>query len=192
LKVVFLPNYSVSLAERIVPAAELSQQISTAGMEASGTGNMKLSLNGALTLGTLDGANVEILEEVGEDNIFIFGNKAHEVVELRNDGYVSRDYYNANPDLQHALDLIQEGYFSPEDPRLFHPIIESLLDRGDYYMVLADFEAYRKSQLQVESVYRDPGLWARKSILNSANMGKFSSDRTIKEYATDIWKVDPL
>jgi starch phosphorylase len=191
LRVVFLPNYSVSLAEKIIPAANLSQQTSTAGMEASGTGNMKLALNGALTLGTLDGANIEILEEVGEDNIYIFGLTAEEVAHNVQNSYRPKDIYLANPELKQAIDLIQEGFFCPESPELFHPIIDALLNHGDRFMVLADFESYSNRQKKVEEEFRNTDLWTRKSIVNSARSGKFSSDRTISEYARDIWGVQP-
>lgn len=191
LKVVFIPNYSVSLAEDIIPAANLSQQISTAGTEASGTGNMKLSLNGALTIGTLDGANVEIKEEVGRENIFIFGLKTDEVSSLKQSGYNPRQYYNANPDLKKVLDMIRDDYFSHDTPGLFHPIVDSLLNH-DTFMLLADFAAYCQCQEVVEEEFKNTELWTKKSIINSANMGKFSSDRTISEYAKDIWDVKPL
>jgi starch phosphorylase len=191
LRVVFMPNYSVSLAEKIIPAANLSQQTSTAGMEASGTGNMKLALNGALTLGTLDGANIEILEEVGEDNIYIFGLTAEEVTHNVQNSYRPKDIYLSNPELKQAIDLIQEGFFCPESPEIFHPIIDSLLNHGDRFMVLADFESYSKLQKKMEDDFRNTDLWTRKSILNSARTGKFSSDRTISEYAKDIWGVQP-
>jgi len=191
LRVVFLPNYSVSLAEKIIPAANLSQQTSTAGMEASGTGNMKLALNGALTLGTLDGANIEILEEVGEDNIYIFGLTAEEVAHNVQNSYRPKDIYLANPELKQAIDLIQEGFFCPESPDLFHPIIDAVLNHGDRFMVLADFESYSNMQKKMEEEFRNTDLWTRKSIINSARTGKFSSDRTIAEYARDIWGVQP-
>ncbi len=189
LRVVFLPNYSVSLAEKIIPAANLSQQTSTAGMEASGTGNMKLALNGALTLGTLDGANIEILEEVGEENIYIFGLTAEEVSHNVQNSYRPKDIYLANPELKQAIDLIQEGFFCPESPDLFHPIIDGIVNHGDRFMVLADFESYSNMQKKVEEDFRNTDLWTRKSITNSARSGKFSSDRTIAEYARDIWGV---
>lgn len=197
LKVVFLANYEVSLAERIIPGGDLSQQISTAGTEASGTGNMKLALNGALTIGTLDGANIEIKEEVGEENIFIFGLKAHEVTELRDAGYRPWEYYQRNPELKQALDQLRDGYFSPFQPDLFQPIVDSLgvseSCRGrDHFMVLADYEDYLRCQACVSATYRDRETWTRMSILNVANMGKFSTDRTIMEYARDIWGVEPL
>jgi starch phosphorylase len=191
LRVVYLPNYSVSLAEKIIPAANLSQQTSTAGMEASGTGNMKLALNGALTLGTLDGANIEILEEVGEDNIYIFGLTAEEVAHNVQNSYRPKDIYLANPELKQAIDMIQEGYFCPDSPDLFHPIIDAILNHGDRFMVLADFESYSNMQKKMEEEFRNTDLWTRKSIINSARSGKFSSDRTITEYAKDIWGVQP-
>ncbi len=192
LKVVFVPNYDVSNAENMIPAADLSEQISTAGTEASGTGNMKLALNGALTIGTLDGANIEIGEEVGADNIFIFGLTAAEVAKLKVEGYRPRDYYNGNPELRSVLDMIGSGYFSPDEPERFKPILEVLLDKGDYYLLLADYAAYIACQGKVELAYRDQEQWVRKAILNVANMGKFSSDRTIKQYAEQIWDAKPV
>ena len=191
LRVVYLPNYSVSLAEKIIPAANLSQQTSTAGMEASGTGNMKLALNGAMTLGTLDGANIEILEEVGEENIFIFGLTAEEVTNTRLNSYRPKDIYLANKELKLAIDMVQEGFFCPENPDLFHPVVDSLLNQGDRFMVLADFESYCNAHKKIDEEFRNTDLWTRKSIINSACMGKFSSDRTISEYARDIWDVQP-
>ncbi len=181
LKVIFLENYSVSLAEKIFPAADLSEQISTAGTEASGTGNMKFTLNGALTIGTLDGANIEILEEVGAENIFIFGMNADEVTALRSH-YSPREWYNNNPELKTVLDMIGSGSFSPNEPNLFQPIVDSLLT-ADNYMLLADFASYMKSQEEVSRLYLNRDEWCRKSIMNSAGVGKFSSDRTISEYA---------
>jgi starch phosphorylase len=192
LRVVFLSNYRVSLAEKIIPAADLSEQISTAGKEASGTGNMKFALNGALTIGTLDGANIEIQEEVGRDNIFIFGLTAEQVAQLNRSGYNPRDYYRRHPELKAVLDMIAGGYFSPQQPQLFKPIIDSLLDHGDQYMLLADFAAYVDCQQRVSREYLDQEAWAKKAILNVANMGKFSSDRTIQEYAQEIWGVVPV
>ena len=189
LKVVFLPNYDVSNAEILVPAADLSEQISTAGTEASGTGNMKLALNGALTLGTLDGANIEIMEEVGQENIFIFGLTTQEVADLRKQGYNPWDYYNGNAELKLVLDMIASGYFSPDEPGRFVPIIESLLHHGDRYLLLADYADYVASHDRVRALYRNPDEWTRKAILNVAGMGKFSSDRTIREYAEKIWHV---
>lgn len=192
MKVVFLANYGVSLAEMIFPASDLSQQISTAGTEASGTGNMKFALNGALTIGTLDGANIEIMQEVGEENIFIFGHTAEEIAVIREKGYRPRDYYESDPELGKVLDMIGDGAFSHENPDLFKPIVESLLDRGDYYMLLADFASYVACQEEVARVYCDQEEWTRRAIFNTAGMGKFSSDRTIQEYADDIWKVKPV
>jgi len=192
LKCIFLENYSVTLAEKMIPAADLSEQISTAGFEASGTGNMKFALNGAITIGTLDGANVEILEEVGAENIFIFGNTVEDVERLRHDGYNPQDYYNSNGELKQALDQIRDGYFSPEDKNLFSPIINSLLHVGDYFLVLADFEAYVIEQEKVDQLYQDKEKWMEKAILNVARIGKFSSDRTIKDYADEIWGVETL
>jgi starch phosphorylase len=192
LRVLFLPNYCVSQAEKIIPAADLSEQISTAGMEASGTGNMKMSLNGALTIGTLDGANVEIMEEVGEDNIFIFGLTTDQVASLRSSGYDPRIYYDGDAELRHTLDSISRGDFSPEDPHLFAPIVESLLQRGDFYMLLADYRPYVTAQESVNRLFLDRQAWAVKSILNTARMGKFSSDRSVMDYADNIWGLKPL
>ncbi|NIQ01307.1 MAG: glycogen/starch/alpha-glucan family phosphorylase [Nitrospinaceae bacterium] len=189
LKVVFIPNYNVTKAECIIPGADLSEQISTAGHEASGTGNMKLALNGALTIGTLDGANVEIREKVGKDNIFIFGWTTQQVEKSRSHGYRPRDYYENNEELKQAVDMIREGYFCPDHPHIFQPIIDSLLVHGDPYRVMADFEDYLKTQEKVEQLYQDKDAWTRKSIINSANMGWFSSDRSIQEYCRLIWKV---
>ncbi|MBI2717913.1 MAG: glycogen/starch/alpha-glucan phosphorylase [Rhizobiales bacterium] len=188
LKVAFIPNYNVSLAETIVPAADLSEQISTAGMEASGTGNMKFALNGALTIGTLDGANVEILERVGRDNIAIFGLTAEEVEKKRRTGHDPRAVIAASPDLQGALDSLASGLFSPDDPNRYRPIADSLYN-GDWFMVAADFAAYAEAQRNVAAIWRRPSDWTEKTILNTVNMGWFSSDRTIREYARDIWKV---
>ena len=192
LSVTFLPNYCISTAEKLIPAADISEQISTAGLEASGTGNMKFALNGALTIGTLDGANVEILEEVGKDNIFIFGLKADEVVRKRQKGYDPRKYYDENQALKEVITLIDSGYFSPDEPSLFKPIVRSLLDQGDYYLVLADFEPYVRTQQRVAQTYLNQDQWTRMSILNTANMGKFSSDRAVMEYAKNIWGAAPL
>jgi starch phosphorylase len=190
LKVIFLPNYRVSLAEKIIPAADLSEQISLAGTEASGTGNMKLQLNGALTIGTLDGANVEIMEEVGDDNIFIFGLTAPEVERLR-PGYNPRDIYYSDDEIRRAIDLIECDCFSLSEPGIFRPITETLLSLRENYMVLADLRAYIQTQDRVDRAYRDRGGWVRKAILNVARSGKFSSDRTIQEYASGIWHVEP-
>jgi len=192
LRAVFMPNYCVSHAEKIVPAADLSEQISTAGMEASGTGNMKMALNGALTIGTLDGANVEILEAVGRSNIFIFGLKTEEVSALRAAGYDPHRYYEEDPELRAVLDLIGSGAFSPQAPRLFDPILQSLLEQGDYYMLLADYRSYVAAQEEVSQVFQNADEWARRSILNTAHTGRFSSDRSIAEYANRIWNIQPL
>ena len=191
LKVVFMANYSVSLAELIIPAADLSEQISTAGTEASGTSNMKFALNGALTIGTLDGANIEIMNEVGKENIFICGLTASEIEAQKNIGYNPVDYYYRNRDLKTAIDMIADGFFSSSEPSLFKPIVDSLL-HGDQYMILADFPLYLRCQEQVSREYVDKEEWSRKSILNVAHMGKFSSDRTIKEYAQEIWGTSPV
>ncbi|HKZ40601.1 MAG TPA: glycogen/starch/alpha-glucan phosphorylase, partial [Candidatus Hodarchaeales archaeon] len=191
LRVVFLPNYCVSQAEKIMPAADLSEQISTAGMEASGTGNMKFALNGALTIGTLDGANIEIKEEVGDDNIFIFGLTAEEVQFLKTSGYKPHAFYERDADLKTILDMIAAGYFSPSNPELFKPILDSLLSQ-DPFMVLADFDAYIRCQKQVSRSYLKQEEWTRKSILNVARIGKFSSDRTISEYSREIWNAKPV
>jgi len=192
LRVVFLPNYDVSSAERIFPASDLSEQISTAGTEASGTGNMKMALNGALTIGTLDGANIEIKEEVGDDNIFIFGLNTQQVADLRTQGYNPWTYYNANAELKQALDMIAEGFFSVEEPDRYTPIYESLTWNGDHYLLLADYASYVETQEAVGALYRDKDEWARRAILNVARVGKFSSDRTIREYAQKIWGVQPV
>ncbi len=189
LKVVFLANYSVSLAEKIFPAADLSEQISTAGTEASGTGNMKFALNGALTIGTLDGANIEIMEEVGRENIFIFGMNADEVEDLRRRGYNPKEYCNRNQELKKVLGMISDGHFSPENRELFRPLVDILVNQGDHYMLLADYASYVACQEEVSRLYLDQEQWAHKSILNCAGMGKFSSDRTIDEYAREIWGV---
>jgi starch phosphorylase len=190
LKVVFLPNYSVSLAERIIPAADLSEQISLAGTEASGTGNMKLQLNGALTIGTLDGANVEILEEVGKENIFIFGLTADEV-EQRRSNYDPWTIYHSDEETRRVLELIDRDFFSMLEPGVFRPLTQALLSGGDHYMLLADLRDYIRTQEKVDDSYRDQEAWTRKSILNVARAGRFSSDRTIREYASGIWHVDP-
>jgi glycogen phosphorylase len=191
LKVIFMPNYRVSLAEKLMPGADLSEQISTAGTEASGTGNMKFALNGALTIGTLDGANIEIMEEVKRENMFIFGLTADEVAELR-PNYRPRDIYESNDELRQVLDMIGTGYFSPLEINAFQPIVSSLLDGGDQYMLLADYAAYVQCQEAVSAAYLDEEDWTRKSIVNAACVGKFSSDRTIQEYAEEIWGAKPV
>jgi starch phosphorylase len=191
LKVVFLADYRVSLAEQIIPAAELSEQISTAGTEASGTSNMKLALNGALTIGTLDGANVEIREAVGDDNMFIFGLTAEEAM-ARASAHDPWAYYESDAELRRALDMIRMGAFNPDAADLFASIAHSLLEGGDRYLVLADYRAYVACQEQVALAYRDPGAWTRRSVLNTARMGPFSSDRSVRQYAEEIWGVDPI
>jgi starch phosphorylase len=190
LKVAFIPNYSVKCGHAVYPAADLSQQISTAGKEASGTGNMKFSMNGALTIGTLDGANVEIREEVGAENFFLFGQTTEEVERTLADGYRPRDIYNANPELKGVIDLIGSGLFSHGDRTTFQPLIDNLL-YDDPYLLLADYAAYITCQEEVSAAYRDTARWTRMSILNVARMGKFSSDRTIAEYCRDIWRATP-
>jgi glycogen phosphorylase len=189
LKVVYLPDYRVSLAEKIIPAADLSEQISTAGMEASGTGNMKLALNGALTIGTLDGANVEIKEHVGDDNIFIFGLTADEVLEKRRLGFDAKKAIDASSALGETLEAIAAGAFSSGDRERYHPLIDVLTKR-DYFLVTADFDAYAATQRLVDGVYDERESWVRKAILNTAHSGWFSSDRTIRSYARDIWGID--
>jgi starch phosphorylase len=192
LRVVFLPDYDVSLAQKIMPAADLSQQISTAGMEASGTGNMKLALNGALTIGTLDGANIEIRDHVGAENIFIFGLTADEVEARRAAGYVPKRELEANPDLKSTLDLIASGFFSPGRPDDAKQVIERLLRDAEPYLVLADYAAYAKAQDQVDALYVQEDEWSHKAVINCLNMGYFSSDRSIREYADRIWSVKPV
>ncbi len=191
LKVVFLKNYSVTLAEKIIPASDLSEQTSTAGFEASGTGNMKFALNGALTIGTMDGANVEIREEVGDDNIFIFGLLANEVEELKQNGYKPKEYYKRIPELKKAIDMIANDYFNPKEPGIFNDIINGLMNI-DYYCLFADYESYIKTQDEVSKLYSSHDSWTKKSIYNVARIGKFSSDRSVKEYAEKIWKVKPV
>jgi len=191
LKVVFFPDFNVKNAKFIYPAADLSEQISTAGKEASGTGNMKFSMNGALTIGTLDGANVEIREEVGAENFFLFGLTAEEVAALQRNGYQPMEYFRANPELQGVIERISSGHFSHGDRELFKPLVDSLLFH-DTFLLFADFEAYLEAQQQVDEAYRDSEHWTRMSILNTARMGKFSSDRAIHEYCRDIWKVKPV
>jgi glycogen phosphorylase len=189
LKVVFVRNYCVSNAEKIIPAADLSEQISTAGTEASGTGNMKFALNGALTIGTLDGANIEIGEEVGYDNIFIFGLTADQVMKMKTDGYDPHQFYFANAELRRAIDMIGDGAFQNDQPELFRPIVEAHLAWNDHYMRLADYQSYVSCQERVSSAFQDQSQWTRKSILNVARIGKFSTDRTIREYAEEIWNA---
>lgn len=191
LKVIFLKNYSVSLAEKIIPATDLSEQISTAGLEASGTGNMKFALNGALTIGTMDGANVEMREEVGDDNIFIFGLLSDEVMKLKSNGYNPREYYENIPELKRVLDMIQNNYFSIFEPGVFQPLVDELLN-VDYYFLLADYQSYVKTQAKVSALYKNKDEWYKKALLNVARMSKFSSDRSIQEYAKLIWDVKPV
>ena len=191
LKVIYIPNYGVSIAERIIPAADLSEQISTAGKEASGTGNMKLALNGALTIGTLDGANVEILEEVGPDNIFIFGLTVEEVTELYARGYNPWDFYHASEDLRLSIDWLASDYFTGNQDE-FKPLRDSLLTHGDPFLVMADYDAYAKCQTEVDKAYRDQPRWQKMAIHNTARMGKFSSDRTILEYAKNVWNLPQI
>ncbi len=191
LKVVFVPNYGVSVAEIIMPGADLSQQISTAGTEASGTGNMKLSLNGALTIGTDDGANVEIRQQVGDDNIFIFGLSTAEVAAQRAAGYQPMRHYDSNPKLKAVLDAVAGGSFSPQEPGRYRALVDSLLWGGDRYLLLADFDSYVAAQERVDALYRHPEAWAAKAIINVSAMGFFSSDRTIREYATQVWGLQP-
>jgi starch phosphorylase len=191
LKVVFVPNYSVSIAECVMPGADLSEQISTAGTEASGTGNMKLALNGALTIGTLDGANVEILERVGDDNIFIFGLRTDEVAAVRRAGHRPMDILESNPPLRTALEAIAGGLFSPEEPARHLGVVNALTWGGDHYLLLADYDAYVAAQRRADALFRDPHAWAGAAIRNVAGMGVFSSDRAIREYARRIWRVAP-
>ncbi|RUZ54071.1 glycogen/starch/alpha-glucan family phosphorylase, partial [Mesorhizobium sp. M7A.F.Ca.US.007.01.1.1] len=188
LKVVFVPNYNVSLAEIMMPAADLSEQISTAGMEASGTGNMKFALNGALTIGTLDGANVEIKECVGDDNIFIFGLTTAEVAERRNNGYDPRAVIEGSPELAQAVAAVSSGVFSPDDPERYRDLINGLYN-SDWFMVAADFDAYAAAQREVDAVWRNSPDWYARAIRNVARVGWFSSDRTIRQYAKEIWNV---
>jgi starch phosphorylase len=189
LKVVFLENYRVTLAEKIMPASDLSEQISTAGTEASGTGNMKFMLNGALTIGTLDGANVEMAEEMGEENIFIFGMRIEEVQALEKAGYNAFNYYNANSELRQVLDMIRDGFFSDNQDE-FKDVVNNLL-HNDRFLTLADYDAYIQAQELVAATYSDQSKWAKMAIMNIASSGKFSSDRTIAEYAREIWGMEP-
>uniref|UniRef100_A0A6I8RW23 Alpha-1,4 glucan phosphorylase n=1 Tax=Xenopus tropicalis TaxID=8364 RepID=A0A6I8RW23_XENTR len=190
LKVIYLENYRVSLAEKVIPATDLSEQISTAGTEASGTGNMKFMLNGALTIGTMDGANVEMAEEAGEENMFIFGMRVEDVAELDKKGYNAQEYYEKLPELKKVIDQIKSGYFSPAKPDLFKDVVNMLFNH-DRFKVFADYEAYIKCQEKVSELYKTPKEWTKMVIKNIAASGKFSSDRTIKEYAMDIWGVEP-
>jgi starch phosphorylase len=193
MRVVFAPDYRVTLAQRIIPAADLSEQISTAGKEASGTGNMKFALNGALTIGTLDGANIEIREEVGDENIFIFGLRAEEIQRLRRDGtYRPREHYDRDPHVRRVVDALRDGRFTPAAPDDFRWLADKLLPGGDEYFHLADLPSYIAAHRRAATEYRAPRQWCRKAILNVARMGKFSSDRTIGEYARDIWGVAPV
>ena len=193
IKVTFLPDYRVSLAEVIIPAADISEQISTAGMEASGTGNMKLSMNGALTVGTYDGANIEILEEVGEENFYLFGLRAETIEELKRTGaYRPLEHYNENPRIKAVMDAFASDRFSPQEPGLFRWIFDEILYRGDRYFHLADLPSYIDVNQSVDADYLDQELWSRKTAINVARIGKFSSDRTILEYARDIWHIGPF
>jgi len=191
LKIVFLPNYRISLAEKIIPAADVSEQISTAGKEASGTGNMKLALNGAVTIGTLDGANIEIAEEVGDDNIFIFGNTVEQVKALKANGYNPYTFYETNKRLGKILDWLDSDFFTPGQPYELSAIKHSLLDGGDPYLVLADFQSYCDAHHALDIAYRDPKQWAKMAIMNTACMGKFNSDRSIQDYVDNIWHLTP-
>jgi starch phosphorylase len=190
LRVEFLPNYSCTLAEHLIPAADVSEQISTAGYEASGTSNMKFMMNGALTVGTRDGANIEIAEEAGEENVFMFGLTTDQVLNGRG-WYNPVWHYENEPETRAALDLIFDNHFSPDEPGIFEPIRETLLTGGDYYMHLADLTGYVETQRMVMALYQDRDAWARKAVHNVARSGKFSSDRTIFEYARDVWKAGP-
>jgi len=191
IRVSFLPNYRVSLAEKLIPAADLSEQISTAGREASGTGNMKFALNGALTIGTLDGANIEIMQEVGPENIFIFGHTTDEVMAMRREGYDPNTFIAESPLLRQVLQLLVRNFFSPGEPDLFRPLYDALVGRDEYFL-MADFDQYVAVQDWVSETFLDPDGWTRKSIMNVARCGQFSSDRTIAEYARDIWNVRGL
>jgi len=192
LKVAFLPDYDVSLAQRIMPAADLSQQISTAGMEASGTGNMKLALNGAITIGTLDGANIEIREQVGADNMFIFGLTAAEVAEHRKRGYSPSAVAAANPELGQTLAMIDAGFFTPGNLADGKPVVDRVMSEGEPFFVLADFDAYSAAQDAVDDLYLRPEDWTRRAVSNTVGMGIFSSDRSIREYAERIWRIKPV
>lgn len=191
LRVVFMPDFNVKNGQRVYPAADLSEQISTAGKEASGTGNMKFAMNGALTIGTLDGANIEIRDAVGPENFFLFGLTSEEVAKLKATGYNPRSIYESNVPLREAIDQIGSGFFSNGDRELFRPLVESLLSRDDY-MLLADYQSYVDCQQRVSQAYQDQKAWTRMSVLNSARVGRFSSDRSIREYCRDIWKAKPI
>jgi starch phosphorylase len=190
LKVLFLPEYDVSQAERLIPASDVSNQISTAGYEASGTSNMKFMMNGALTIGTRDGATIEMAEEAGEENFFLFGLTAQQVSGSR-EWYNPHWHYDNDPETRAALDLIFSDYFSRYEPGVFAPLRDTLLTHGDHYMHLADLKSYLEADQRLRDLYADPGAWARKAILNVASSGKFSSDRTIAQYAAEIWEVKP-
>jgi starch phosphorylase len=192
LKVVFVPNYDVQTAQDLIPAGDLSQQISAAGTEASGTGNMKLALNGALSIATHDGANDEIAEAVGQENIFMFGGSYEDLTELRRRGYDPAGIYESNAELRQTLDMIRGGYFSQGRADLFAPIFDSLVRQGDHYMVLADYDAYAQAQARVDSSFCDRDQWVRKAICNVANAGRFSIDRSVREYASEVWHVKPM
>jgi glycogen phosphorylase len=191
LKVVFLPDFNVKNGQRVYPAADLSEQISTAGFEASGTGNMKFAMNGAVTIGTLDGANIEIREAVGVENFFLFGLTADEVRRVKADGYHPRNFYDSNAELREAIDLIDSGRFSSGDREMFRPLTESLLTRDDY-LLLADYQAYVDAQHRVAEAYADERHWTQLSIHNASRVGRFSSDRSIREYCHHIWNVRPI
>merc|ERR1711962_504964 len=190
LKVIFLENYRVTLAEKIIPAADLSEQLSTAGTEASGTGNMKFMLNGALTIGTLDGANIEMMEEMGRENMFIFGMDVDEVEALKRKGYNAWDFYNSNDELRTCIDQIHSGFFSPSDPNKFHDLVSSLMNH-DRFLTLADYASYIAAQDKVGQLYQNTDQWTAKALLNIASSGKFSSDRTIAQYGREIWGIEP-
>ncbi len=190
LKILFLPEYDVTLAERLIPASDVSNQISTAGYEASGTSNMKFMMNGALTIGTRDGATIEMAQEAGEENFFLFGLTAEQVAGSRG-WYNPHWHYEHEPETRAALDLISSNYFSPHEPGIFAPIYDTLLTNGDHYMHLADLKSYLDADQRLRDLYANPDEWVRKAILNVASSGKFSSDRTIAEYATQIWEVKP-
>jgi glycogen phosphorylase len=191
LRVVFIPNFNVKVGHDVYPAADLSEQISTAGKEASGTGNMKFAMNGALTIGTLDGANVEIREEAGADNFFLFGLTVDQIERLKRAGYRPSEYAAAHAGLRAALELVRDGAFSNGDRELFRPLLDNLM-RHDEYMVCADYASYEECQARVDAAWRERERWTRMSIVNAARMGKFSSDRAIREYMREIWNVEPL